>query len=103
MRPRLVPEKDMSNYRRVVVVLWILSAAACSSSPSQPSATSNPLGAPVPSGPSDKTLFRNVDQPVTLAVQNVPSGATGATTYAFEVATDSAFATKVQTKDNVAE
>ena len=80
----------------------ILGAAACSS-PSQPSGTSGSITAPISSGPNDRTLFRNVDQPITLAVQNVAATQAGATTYTFEVATDAAFASKVQTKDNVAE
>jgi hypothetical protein len=44
-----------------------------------------------------------VDQPVTLVVQNAAITSTGGNVYLFEVATDPAFATKVQTKDNVAE
>jgi hypothetical protein len=40
---------------------------------------------------------------VTLLVLNAPITQPGGTTYTFEVATDSAFVTKVQIKDNVAE
>jgi hypothetical protein len=46
----------------------------------------------------------NQTQPVKLVVNNAPAAATaGARTYTFEVASDVAFTTKVQTKDGVAE
>src|SRR5206468_11148474 len=90
----------MNNYRRLSVLLMVLGAAACSS-PSQPSGTSGgSVTTPVASGPNDKTIFRNQDQPVTLAVQNVPGTQSAVTTYTFEVATDSVLANKVQTKSD---
>jgi hypothetical protein len=58
--------------------------------------------APRPLTPTNSAQVRNSEQPVTLAVQNAVSTKPGVT-YTFEVATDAAFATKVQTKDAVAE
>jgi hypothetical protein len=95
----------MNHLRRISsVALTILGATACSSStnPTQPS-TSSSLTAPVSVLPIDRARFRNLDQPVTLSVQNAVFTQTGTTTYTFEVATDSAFSAKVQTKANVAE
>ena len=53
--------------------------------------------------PVDRARFRNLDQPVTLSIQNSVITQAGTTTYTFEVATDTAFSAKVQIKDNVAE
>jgi hypothetical protein len=87
--------------------------AACSkSTPAQPSTgtaavdsvgLTSSVAAPRPAQPLNNAQIRNVDQPVTLVAVNalITQGAAG--TYTFEVATDAAFATKVQTKDNVAE
>src|SRR3982074_2618486 len=77
----------------------------CSNSPSSPSGSSDFTGSvtvPVPALPAPNASVRFADQPVTLAVRNAPATTTG-TVYAFEVATDAAFSSKVQTKDNVAE
>jgi hypothetical protein len=51
--------------------------------------------------PANNSQLSFASQPVTLSVQNavVTNGTT--TTYTFEVATDPAFATKVQTKDGI--
>jgi hypothetical protein len=97
----------MNNHHRLSFVFLVtLAAAACSSNannPSQPSGPTASITAPVTVGPTDNARFRHADQPVTLAVQNVTVTTAGTTTYTFEVATDSAFSTKVQTKDNVPE
>ncbi len=84
-------------YGVLVCLLW---ATACSSgSPSSPSAS---VASPVPLAPTNGAQ-RNTAQPVTLVVQNATvSQAAAAVTYTFEVATDSAFANKVQTKTGVA-
>lgn len=80
-------------------VLVGLFAAACSSTTTPtPSVT-----IPRPVQPANGALTRNVDQPVTLVIQNAVVTASSGTTYMFEVATDSAFASKVQTKDAIAE
>jgi hypothetical protein len=94
----------MNNLRRISsIVLTVLGATACSSStPTQPS-TSSLLTAPVSVLPIDRARFRNLDQPVTLSVQNAVVTQTGTTTYTFEIASDSAFSAKLQTKANVAE
>jgi len=93
-----------------VYVALVLSAAAagCSdnnSNPATPSGSSLTASVAAPRGvsPVGDALVKYGDQPVTLTVQNAVSTQPGATTYTFEVATDSGFASKVQTKDNVAE
>jgi hypothetical protein len=93
----------MNNPGRIsFVIVTALGAAACGSSPAQPSATSS-FTVPVSMLPVDRARFRNLDQPITLSVQNAVITQAGTTTYTFEVATDTAFSAKVQTKDNVAE
>ena len=93
----------MNNPGRIaLVILTLLGAAACGSSPAQPSSSSS-FTVPVSMLPVDRARFRNLDQPVTLSVQNAVITQAGTTTYTFEVATDTAFSAKVQTKDNVAE
>ena len=92
-----------------------IGAAACSknTNPAQPTATTTAaasgaealtasIAAPRPLAPANNAQIRNVDQPVTLVVRNAISTKSGVT-YTFEVATDSAFAAKVQTKDAVVE
>jgi hypothetical protein len=103
--------------RRVLHVSVILAAlavaASCSkSNPAQPSETTAPAAAgealtasiiaPRPLTPNNTAQIPNLAQPVILVVQNAISTKSGAT-YTFEVATDSAFASKVQTKDAVPE
>ncbi len=87
-------------------------AAGCNKSPAEPSsataaapasaAATPSIVAPRPATPVNNAAIRNVDQPVTLVVQNAISTKPGLT-YMFEVASDAAFATKVQTKDAVGE
>jgi len=90
----------------------LAAAGACSSStPSQPTGSASEasanatasIAAPRPVSPADNTIVRNADQPVTLVAVNAITTATTAVTYTFEVASDAAFATKVQTWDNVAQ
>jgi hypothetical protein len=85
-----------------------VSAVGCSdnnSNPATPSGSSSltaSVAAPRAVSPAGDAVIKNGDQPVTLVVQNAVS--TQATsTYTFEVATDSAFAAKVQVKDGVAQ
>jgi hypothetical protein len=59
--------------------------------------------APRPLTPANNALIANAAQPVTLILQNAVVTKPGGATYTFEVATDPAFTTKVQIKDNVAE
>lgn len=81
-------------------------AGACSSSnnPAQPSSSSGSsasVTAPRAISPANNSVVRNADQPISLTVQNavVTNGASG--TYTFEVAVDSGFVNKVQTRDAV--
>ena len=87
-------------------------AAGCSksspvsASPAPPvvdTALTGSVTTPRPLTPAAGATIANLGQPVTLTVQNALVTKTGATTYTFEVATDAAFAAKVQTKDGVAE
>jgi hypothetical protein len=89
---------------RMLCVPLMALAAACSSSSSatQPSSATGSVTAPRPLLPATNAQIV-FNQPVTLVVQNALVTQPGGTTYAFEVATDLAFATKVQTKSGVAE
>ena len=95
-----------------VALAALLVAGGCSkSSPASPSpaapAADSPLTAsvttPRPLTPANGAAIANLAQPVTLTVQNAIVTKSGGTTYTFEVATDAAFAAKLQTKDAVAE
>lgn len=82
-------------------------AIACSSSsnstsPSNSSSLTGSVTVPRASQPAANAAIRYADQPVVLGVQNAAVTSTSGTLYTFEVATDPAFASKVQTKDNVA-
>jgi hypothetical protein len=97
--------------------LFIAAAAACGKSSTSPSdttssdssgsvSTSSITGSvttPKTLQPTNGAQIRNSDQPVLLVVQNAVVTRGGGTTYTFEVSTDAAFSTKVQTKDGVAE
>jgi hypothetical protein len=94
------------------VLAALIVAAGCSkSSPVSPTAatpaTDGSLTAsvttPRPLTPTNSAVIANLAQPVTLTVLNAIVTKPGGTTYTFEVATDSAFTAKVQTKDGVAE
>jgi hypothetical protein len=88
---------------RVCVVAFALSAAvACTKNSTQPSGVDASIVAPVPSQPANNSQVANATQPVTLVVTNATSTKTGLT-YTFQVATDVAFASIVQTKDSVPE
>src|SRR2546430_15136539 len=102
----------MRRARLYLAAAALAAAGACSgSSPAQPSSGSAPaavdatasIAAPRPAAPANNALVRNADQPVTLVAANAITTATSAVTYMFEVASDAAFANKVQTWDNVAE
>jgi hypothetical protein len=88
-----------------------LCAACSSSSPSQPSDaavspgqnTTASIAAPRPVTPANHAAVRNADQPLTLAAANAVTTSSSGVTYTFEVATDAAFASKVQTWTDVAE
>lgn len=83
-----------------MAVPLLMAVTACSN-PAKPSPS---LTAPSPLSPTNGALVQNAAQPVTLVVINaVATSASVPTTYGFEVATDSAFGNKVQTRDGVAE
>jgi hypothetical protein len=94
------------------VPLALASAAvmlSCSDkSPSQPSSSSDGSGgtssvtAPSPLAPAIAAQIANTEQPLTLVVKNAVVTQNALTTYTFEVASDSNFATKVFGKSGVA-
>jgi len=84
--------------------LVALTLAACTSNtPLKPSAT---IGTPQALQPADGAQIANATQPITLVTQNATISGSLTPTYTFEVATDpsfTAFTSKVQTKDGVAQ
>src|SRR3954471_6409284 len=84
------------SYVGVVCVALSCAAAACAKNPSAP--TGAPTAAPTLFRPLNGSLVAHQTQPVTLIVENA-TGSKPGTTYTFEVASDVAFTTKVQTKD----
>src|SRR2546428_4001646 len=58
--------------------------------------------APRPVSPANNAAVRFGDQPLTLVAQNAIATGSAAVTYTFEVASDAAFANRVQAFDNVA-
>jgi hypothetical protein len=100
------------GYGIVVSLVAVLVLGACSkSNPAAPSTTAPvadssltaSVTTPRPLTPANGALIPNLAQPVTVTVQNALVTKTGSTIYTFEVATDAAFAAKVQTKDGVTE
>jgi hypothetical protein len=88
----------------VLVSLAVMATGCGSSSPTTPTAAGTAsIVAPRPLTPSNSAQIANSTQPVVLVVQNAVVTQPGGTTYTFEVATDAAFANKVQTKSGVAE
>jgi hypothetical protein len=99
------------------LALLVVSIACQKSSPSRPSdvAAAPPSGAVVDAKtgitlttpqlvtPTAGQRFRFAEQPLTLTVKNAASTGSAALTYGFQVASDSAFANVVFSKDGVAE
>ena len=95
--------------RRVVlsvIAIALTAVVGCATDSTAPSGSNGSLTAsvvaPRPTAPATGAQIKNGDQPVSLVVQNAISTGTG-TTYTFEVSGDASFATKVQTRDAVAE
>jgi len=98
---------------RSVLALAAAAAFGCASpSPSQPTGAGAPASgqnstasivAPRPLSPANNAAVRFGDQPLTLVAQNAFATGNAAVTYTFEVASDAAFANRVQSFDNVAE
>ncbi len=88
----------MSRFFRFFAVLYALvDLSACTTSAVQPSGSST-VTSPALSSPANGALIPNGNQPVVLTVSNAIVTQSAAATYTFEVATDSAFSFKVQTK-----
>ena len=91
---------------RLMVFAALVAAAGCGSSPTTPAASTAgtaSIGAPKPLLPATGAQIKNSDQPLTLIALNAFITQAGGTTYTYEVAGDSAFNAKIQTKDGVAE
>jgi hypothetical protein len=113
----------LKSVRLLSAALLAITAAACQkSSPASPSeSASTPAAAlaegavvrdastgitvlaPALTSPTAGQTFKFTDQPLTLTTKNAVHTGTAATTYLFEVATDSGFANKVYSKDGIAE
>jgi hypothetical protein len=94
----------MSRMFPVGLLISLLVATGCSSkNPSAPSTGTASVAAPRSLTPTNLAQIANNAQPVTLVVQNAIVTQSGGTTYAFEIASDAAFANKVQTRSGVAE
>ncbi|HEX4348662.1 MAG TPA: hypothetical protein VHZ73_13890 [Vicinamibacterales bacterium] len=84
-----------------------LAAAACGkASPAQPSSTTGGTAgtsytAPGGIAPADKAQIAYASQPIFMIISNSAASSGQATSYSFEVATDSAFTQKVYTRDNL--
>ena len=99
------------------LALLVATTACTKASPTRPSEASVTAGtaavteavtgvtitAPAPVSPTVNQQFKYAEQPITLTIKNAVSTGTTARTYTFEVATDAAFASKVFSKDGVAE
>ena len=97
-----------------VCLVAAVAAGACSkSAPASPTVAATPavvdpaltgsVTTPRPLTPVAGAAIPNLQQPVTLTVLNAVVTKSTGTIYSFEVASDAGFATKVQTKDGVAE
>jgi hypothetical protein len=80
-------------------LIAVLAFAAGCSSTSGPSAS---MATGALKTPSDQTIYKYKDQPITLTTANGVSTGTNPVTYVFEVATDTAFSAKVYTSAKVA-
>src|SRR6267154_848837 len=106
--------------RRLLPWALLVVGAGCSQSPAVPSSSTTTGSSPasgslvgvqstgsitVPRSllPANNALITYQSQPVTLVVANALATKPGDSTYTFQVATDAAFTTIVQTKDAVAE
>ena len=91
----------------ILSVSALVAAVACGSSSTTSPSTSGSLTAsivaPHPSTPGNNAVVANAAQPVTLVATNAVISQSTAATYTFEVATDSGFANKVQSKSGVAQ
>lgn len=77
-----------------------LAAAACESKATGPSVTFITSSA---SAPATGSTYAYAQQPITLSISNATLVSAGTPTYSIEVASDAGFATKVFTKESIAE
>jgi hypothetical protein len=90
--------KHLSGITASSAALLVLLGAACTKSSVAPTGSVT-VTTPALLGPSNGAQISNLSQPVTLTVSNAfVTDSSAAVVYTFEVAVDSAFATKVQTK-----
>jgi len=89
--------KVLSVTRGVVVGTVTMLAVACAQSPTAPTGSATVL-TPALVAPANGALIANMKQPVTLTITNaLVTDSTATVLYTFEVATDAAFTSKVQT------
>lgn len=99
----------MMKHRSSLVPAIALSAigfaavSACTNSGMQPTGGNASVTSPTVVSPSPTAQIKFTDQPVILIVKNAVVTQSSGTTYTFQVASDSAFASVVQTKDGIAE
>lgn len=84
----------------VVSATVALTSVGCTNTPGNPTVS---FTSPLASGPSSGSSYKFKQQPVTLAITNAVRTSAATTTYSVEVATDSTFASKVFTRDGLAE
>jgi hypothetical protein len=91
-------KNSLQGIRGLILFVLLAPAAAACTAPTSP-AGGVTLTTPTAAQPANGAQIANAKQPVTLTVTNAfVADGTAAVSYAFEVATDSAFATKVLTK-----
>jgi hypothetical protein len=84
--------------RLVGLVATLLLMASCSQSPVTPTGSVT-VTTPAQLAPANGASFANLNQPITLTVSNAfVSDGSASVLYTFEVSTDAAFGSKVQTK-----
>jgi len=96
----------MLNFRYVfgtAVAVLAGFCAACTGNSTQPTGGNATVTSPANVSPSAAAQIKFADQPVTLIVKNAAVTQSSGTTYSFQVATDAAFTSVVQTKDGVTE
>lgn len=94
--------QQTTHYLRTLgsIVALAVAATACDSTVTRPSVT---FMAPLASSPATGTSYKYAQQPITLAITNAVRVSDATTTYTLEVATDTAFASKVFTREGIAE
>jgi hypothetical protein len=86
---------------KITLAAFFVATAVAGCTAGSPTAAS--VTAPKGTAPAANVSIRFADQPITLTVQNAVATGSTASTYTFEVATDTAFQSIVQTKDNISE